>query len=158
MPTFNTSFSINARTTRQKITDKYVIVESKCKGLIYVDDKGVYRIKYKGVVYSLTNESYETKGKRVIYARWLDCYGHRIKIIRDRDSRIATNIKLYCGVAPGLLARGKLVKSVFGPVLFHVIACYNESDTEGMIMAFRTWKEYEDKVNNKQIDIKNELE
>lgn len=157
MPSFKVSFGFKAKTTRQKVASKYIVIETGCKGEINIDDKGVYRVKYKDKIYSLTTESYETKHKRVIYARWLDEYGHRIKIIRDRDSRQATNVKFYCAIAPGLYCRGKLVKTVFGHVMFHVVTCYNISDVDEVSLSIKEWREYEDKVKNGQIDINNEL-
>lgn len=157
MPSFKVSFGLKAKTIRQKVASKYVIIETGCNAEITIDDKGVYRVKYKDKIYPLTTESYETKNKRVIYARWLDEYGHRIKIIRDRDSRCKTNIKFYCAIAPGLYCRGKLVKTVFGPVLFHVVTCYNISDVDGVTLSIKEWRDYEDKVNNKEIDVENEL-
>lgn len=156
MPSFKMSFGLKAKTTRQKVNSKYVVIETKCEGLLFIDEQGVYRVKYKDKVYSLTTESYDTRNKRVIYARWLDSYGHRIKIIRDKDSRIATNIKLYCAIAPGLSARGKLVKTVFGPIMFHVVTCYNLSDTDEMVLSIKQWREYEDKIRNGEINLFNE--
>lgn len=157
MPSFKVSFGFKAKTTRQKVSSKYIVIDTKCEGLLCIDNEGVYRVKYRDKMYPLTTESYETRNKRVIYARWLDNYGHRIKIIRDKDNRRATNIKLYCAIAPGLLARGKLVKTAFSPIMFHVTTCYNMSDVEGMVLSIREWREYEDKVNNGEIDINNEL-
>mgnify|MGYP007110149344 FL=1 len=84
-------------------------------------------------------------------------YGHRIKIIRDRDSRKATDIKHYCAITPGLLARGKLVKTAFSPIMFHVVTCYNVADVEGMSLAFNEWRDYEERIKNGELDIENEL-
>lgn len=157
MPTFKVSFGLSAKSKRQKVSSKYIVVETKCDGILCIDKEGVYRVKYKDKMYPLTTESYETRNKRVIYARWLDTYGHRIKIIRDRDSRKATDIKHYCAIAPGLLARGKLVKTAFSPIMFHVVTCYNVADVESMSLAFNEWRDYEERIKNGELDIENEL-
>lgn len=157
MPTFKVSFGSSAKSKRQRVSSKYVVIETKCDGEIIIDKQGVYRVKYKGEIYPITTESYETKHKRVIYARWVDKYGHRIKIIRDKDSRKATNIKFYCAIAPGLLVRGKIVKTAFSLIMFHVVMCYNIADVEGMALSLRDWREYEEKVKNGELDIENEL-
>lgn len=156
MPSFKVSFGFKAKTTRQKVASKYIVIETKCEGLIFIDEQGIYKVKYKDKIYTLTTESYETRNKRIIYSRWLDDYGHRIKIIRDKDSRVGTNVKFYCAIAPGLLARGKLVKTAFSPIMFHVVTCYNLSDTEDMVLSIKQWREYEDKINNGEIDLFNE--
>ena len=75
----------------------------------------------------------------------------------DKDSRKATNIKFYCAIAPGLLVRGKIVKTAFNPIMFHVVMCYNIADVEGMVLSLRDWREYEEKVRNGELDIENEL-
>lgn len=157
MPSFKVSFGFKAKTTRQKVSSKYIVIETKCEGLLCIDDEGVYRVKYKDKMYPLTTESYETRNKRVVYARWLDNYGHRIKIIRDKDNRRATNIKLYCAIAPGLLARGKLVKTAFSPIMFHVVTAYNLSDVEGMVDSMKSWRDYEDKIKNGELNPNEEL-
>lgn len=153
MPSFNSSFGFKAKTTRQKVASKYEVIETNCKGELQINDNGIYIVKYKNEIYTLTVESYETRNKRVIYARWLDEYGHRIKIIRDRGNRHTTNVKLYCAVAPGLYCRGKLVKTHFGPIMFHVVTCYNISDVDGTALSIKEWRDYEERINNKEITI-----
>lgn len=157
MPTFKLSISKPNKTVRSKITNKYEVIECKCDGIIVIDDNGVYKVNYKEKLYVITTESYNSRNKRTIYARWLDKYGHRIKIIRDVDNRRETNIKFYCAIAPGLIVRGKIVKSKFGPEMFHVVTCYNCMDMDGMSRAIKQWRVYEDKVKNGELNLNNEL-
>lgn len=158
MPVFNLSFGLKPVNAKdKKPSNRYVIIESKCEGIIVIDKEGNYKVKYKDKLYSLTGESYRAKGKKVIYARRLDQYGHRIKIIRDVDNRKNIDSRFYIPFAVGLVAKGKLVQIIFGTVLFHIVSCYNPGDSMETVFAFKEWKQYEDKINNKEIDINNEL-
>ena len=156
MPSFKVSFG-SAKSKGHKTASKYDVIEAKCEGTICIDEQGVYKVNYKGTMYAITSESYETKNKKTIYARWLDPYGHRIKISRDKDSKRRTNVKFYCAIAPGLYCKGTIVKTAFGPILFHVTTCYNISDMEGMVLSIREWREYEERIKNNEIDINNKL-
>ena len=111
-----------------------------------------FRVEYKGKLYKITKESYETKGKKVLYARKLDKFGHRIKIIRDQDNRASVNSKHYVPFAAGLIAKGRLVKLPLSTELFHIVSCYSVGDSESVIKAFKEWKEFENKLNNENVD------
>lgn len=156
MPSFN--FSINkGKVNREKTSAKYIIIENKCEGLICELENNIYKVKYKEELYSITVESFKTKHKKIIYARWKDKYGHRIKIIRDIDNRIETNTKLYCAIAPGLIAKGKLVKTPFGSIKFHIRNCYNIGDITEISFSIQDWKLYEEEIKNKELDLLTEL-
>ncbi len=156
MVSFKFSFGVVGKSKEKGIVNKYVIIVSKCEGIIrYVD--GTYKVEYNGKLYSITGESYRTKGKKVVYARRLDKYNHRIKIIRDSENKKTVDTRFYIPFAAGLIAKGKIVKMPFAKELFHITTCYNRGDSESTILAFQEWKEYEDKVKNKLVDINNEL-
>ena len=141
-------FSKPKKTTRSpSIT--YVIIEPKVEGVIKLLEDMTFKVEYKGKLYKITQESYETKGKKIVYARRLDKFNHRIKIIRDSDSRSRLDIKHYVPFAAGLIAKGRIVKLPFTSELFHIVSCYSLGDAESAIKAFREWKEYENKLNNK---------
>ena len=147
---FNFNISLKPkRQTRSPSNISYSVIESKVEGLIKVLEDMTFRVEYKGKLYKITQESYETKGKKVVYARRLDKFNHRIKIIRDSDSRSRLDIKHYVPFAAGLIAKGRIIKLPFTSELFHIVSCYSLGDAESAIKAFREWKEYEDKLNNK---------
>ena len=111
-----------------------------------------FRVEYKGKLYKITQESYNTKGKKILYARKLDCYGHRIKIIRDIDNRAYVDTRHYVPFAAGLIAKGRIVKLPFSGELFHIVSCYSLGDTESVVKAFQEWKDYENKHNNENVN------
>lgn len=148
MPTFNFSVVLKkANSNRENGSDKSIVIENKVDGVVRINDKGEYVVECKGKIYSITPESFNSKGKKCIYARKLDKYNHRIKIIRDKDSRIKVNSKFYCPFAPGLVVRGKLIKTIFGPILFHIVVAYNATDVDSIKSAFQEWKRYEENVD-----------
>lgn len=144
---FNFNISIKPKQTRNPSTISYTIVESKVEGVVKILEDMTFRVEYKGKLYKITQESYNTKGKKILYARKLDCYGHRIKIIRDMDNRAYVATKHYVPFAVGLIAKGRIVKLPFSSELFHIVSCYNAGDSESVIKAFDEWKEYENKQN-----------
>ena len=145
---FNFNISIKPkRQTRSPSNISYTVIESKVEGLIKLLEDMTFRVEYKGKLYKITQESYNTKGKKVLYARKLDCYGHRIKIIRDTNNRAYVDTKHYVPFAAGLIAKGRIVKLPFSSELFHIVSCYNAGDSESVIKAFDEWKEYENKQN-----------
>lgn len=156
MVTFKFSFGAVTKSREKEHTNRYVIIVAKCEGVIRIVNN-IYKVEYNGKLYSITGESYRTKGKRVIYARVLDKYNHRIKIIRDLDDRKTVDTRFYIPFAVGLIAKGKIVKMPFQQELFHITTCYNCGDIESAVLAFREWKEYEDKIKNGEIDINKEL-
>ncbi len=144
---FNFNISIKPKQTRSPSTISYTIVESKVEGVVKIIEDMTFRVEYKGKLYKITQESYNTKGKKILYARKLDCYGHRIKIIRDMDNRAYVDTKHYVPFAAGLIAKGRIVKLPFSSELFHIVSCYNAGDSESVVKAFDEWKEYENKQN-----------
>ena len=145
---FNFNISIKPkRQTSSPSNISYTIIEGKAEGVIKILEDMTFRVEYKGKLYKITQESYNTKGKKVLYARKLDCYGHRIKIIRDTDNRTYVNTDHYVPFAAGLIAKGRIVKLPFSNELFHIVSCYNVSDSESVIKAFDEWKKYENKQN-----------
>lgn len=150
MVKFNFNISIKPkRQTRSPSAISYVVIESKVEGIIKLLEDMTFRVEYKGKLYKITQESYETKGRKILYARRLDKFNHRIKIIRDSDNRAHVDTKHYVPFAAGLIAKGRIVKLPFSSELFHIVSCYSLGDSESVIKAFREWKDYEDKLNNK---------
>ena len=157
MKAFKFNFNISLKPKRAnksptKPSISYVVIESKVEGLIKLLEDMTFRVEYKGKLYKITSESYETKGKKILYARRLDKYGHRIKIIRDTDNRAHVDIKHYVPFAAGLIAKGRIVKLPFSSELFHIVSCYSLGDSESVVKAFREWKEFENKLNNENVD------
>ena len=157
MKAFKFNFNISLKPKRAnkspaKPSISYVVIESKVEGLIKLLEDMTFRVEYKGKLYKITTESYETKGKKILYARRLDNYCHRIKIIRDTDNRAHVDIKHYVPFAAGLIAKGRIVKLPFSSELFHIVSCYSLGDSESVIKAFREWKEFENKLNNENVD------
>ena len=139
---FNFNISIKPkRQTRSPSNVSYTVIEAKVEGLIKILEDMTFRVEYKGKLYKITQESYNTKGKKILYARKLDCYGHRIKIIRDIDNRAYVDTRHYVPFAAGLIAKGRIVKLPFSGELFHIVSCYSLGDTESVIKAFQEWKE-----------------
>lgn len=150
---FNFNVSLKPkRATRSPSNISYIVIESKVEGLIKLLEDMTFRVEYKGKLYKITQESYDTKGKKILYARRLDEYNHRIKIIRDTDNRAYVDTKHYVPFAAGLIAKGRIVKLPFSSELFHIVSCYSPSDSESVIKAFREWKEYENKLNNENVN------
>ena len=150
---FNFNISIKPkRQTRSPSNVSYTVIEAKVEGLIKILEDMTFRVEYKGKLYKITQESYNTKGKKILYARKLDCYGHRIKIIRDIDNRAYVDTRHYVPFAAGLIAKGRIVKLPFSGELFHIVSCYSLGDTESVIKAFQEWKEYENKHNNENVN------
>lgn len=150
---FNFNISIKPkRQTRSPSSVSYTIIEAKVEGLIKILEDMTFRVEYKGKLYKITQESYNTKGKKILYARKLDCYGHRIKIIRDMDNRAYVDTKHYVPFAAGLIAKGRIVKLPFSGELFHIVSCYSLGDAESVIKAFQEWKDYENKHNNENVN------
>lgn len=150
---FNFNISIKPkRQTRSPSSVSYTIIEAKVEGLIKILEDMTFRVEYKGKLYKITQESYNTKGKKILYARKLDCYGHRIKIIRDMDNRAYVDTKHYVPFAAGLIAKGRIVKLPFSGELFHIVSCYSLGDSESVIKAFQEWKDYENKHNNENVN------
>ena len=150
MVKFNFNISIKPkRQTRSPSAISYVVIESKVEGIIKLLEDMTFRVEYKGKLYKITQESYETKGRKILYARRLDKFNHRIKIIRDSDNRAHVDTRHYVPFAAGLIAKGRIVKLPFSSELFHIVSCYSLGDSESVIKAFREWKDYEDKLNNK---------
>lgn len=149
------NFNISLKPKRQNKSPSnisYVVIESKVEGLIKLLEDFTFRVEYKGKLYKITQESYNTKGKKVLYARKLDKFNHRIKIIRDGDNRATVDSRYYIPFAAGLIAKGRIVKLPFSSELFHIVSCYSVSDSESVIKAFREWKEFEDKLNNENVN------
>ena len=150
---FNFNISLKPkRQTRSPSTISYTIIEAKVEGIIKLLPDMTFRVEYKDKLYKITQESYNTKGKKVLYARKLDCYGHRIKIIRDIDNKAYVNTDHYVPFAAGLIAKGRIVKLPFSSELFHIVSCYSLGDSESVVKAFQEWKEYENKQNNENVD------
>ena len=150
---FNFNISIKPkRQTRSPSSVSYTVIEAKVEGLIKILEDMTFRVEYKGKLYKITQESYNTKGKKILYARKLDCYGHRIKIIRDMDNRAYADTKHYVPFAAGLIAKGRIVKLPFSGELFHIVSCYSLGDAESVIKAFQEWKDYENKHNNENVN------
>ena len=150
---FNFNISIKPkRQTRSPSNVSYTVIEAKVEGLIKILEDMTFRVEYKGKLYKITQESYNTKGRKVLYARKLDCYGHRIKIIRDIDNRAYVDTRHYVPFAAGLIAKGRIVKLPFSSELFHIVSCYSLGDTESVIKAFQEWKDYENKHNNENVN------
>ena len=150
---FNFNISIKPkRQTRSPSSVSYTVIEAKVEGLIKILEDMTFRVEYKGKLYKITQESYNTKGKKILYARKLDCYGHRIKIIRDMDNRAYVNTKHYVPFAAGLIAKGRIVKLPFSGELFHIVSCYSLGDAESVVKAFQEWKDYENKHNNENVN------
>ena len=150
---FNFNISIKPkRQTRSPSNVSYTVIEAKVEGLIKILEDMTFRVEYKGKLYKITQESYNTKGKKILYARKLDCYGHRIKIIRDIDNRAYVDTRHYVPFAAGLIAKGRIVKLPFSGELFHIVSCYSLSDTESVVKAFQEWKDYENKHNNENVN------
>lgn len=150
---FNFNISIKPkRQTRSPSNVSYTVIEAKVEGLIKILEDMTFRVEYKGKLYKITQESYNTKGKKILYARKLDCYGHRIKIIRDMDNRAYVDTKYYVPFAAGLIAKGRIVKLPFSGELFHIVSCYSLGDAESVIKAFQEWKDYENKQNNENVN------
>lgn len=150
---FNFNISIKPkRQTRSPSNVSYTVIEAKVEGLIKILEDMTFRVEYKGKLYKITQESYNTKGKKILYARKLDCYGHRIKIIRDMDNRAYVDTRHYVPFAAGLIAKGRIVKLPFSGELFHIVSCYSLGDAESVIKAFQEWKEYENKHNNENVN------
>lgn len=150
---FNFNISIKPkRQTRSPSSVSYTVIEAKVEGLIKILEDMTFRVEYKGKLYKITQESYNTKGKKILYARKLDCYGHRIKIIRDMDNRAYVDTKYYVPFAAGLIAKGRIVKLPFSGELFHIVSCYSLGDAESVIKAFQEWKDYENKQNNENVN------
>ena len=149
---FNLNVSIKPKKQTRSPSISYVVIESKAEGLIKLLEDLTFRVEYKGKLYKITAESYETKGKKVLYARRLDKYGHRIKIIRDSDNRAHVDSRHYVPFAAGLIAKGRIVKLPLSGELFHIVSCYNAGDSESVIKAFHEWKEFEQKINNENVD------
>lgn len=150
---FNFNISIKPkRQTRSPSNVSYTVIEAKVEGLIKILEDMTFRVEYKGKLYKITQESYNTKGKKILYARKLDCYGHRIKIIRDMDNRAYVDTRHYVPFAAGLIAKGRIVKLPFSGELFHIVSCYSLGDAESVIKAFQEWKDYENKHNNENVN------
>lgn len=150
---FNFNISIKPkRQTRSPSNVSYTVIEAKVEGLIKILEDMTFRVEYKGKLYKITQESYNTKGKKILYARKLDCYGHRIKIIRDIDNRAYVDTRHYVPFAAGLIAKGRIVKLPFSGELFHIVSCYSLGDTESVVKAFQEWKDYENKHNNENVN------
>lgn len=150
---FNFNISIKPkRQTRSPSNVSYTVIEAKVEGLIKILEDMTFRVEYKGKLYKITQESYNTKGKKILYARKLDCYGHRIKIIRDIDNRAYVDTKHYVPFAAGLIAKGRIVKLPFSGELFHIVSCYSLGDAESVVKAFQEWKDYENKHNNENVN------
>lgn len=150
---FNFNISIKPkRQTRSPSNVSYTVIEAKVEGLIKILEDMTFRVEYKGKLYKITQESYNTKGKKILYARKLDCYGHRIKIIRDMDNRAYVDTKHYVPFAAGLVAKGRIVKLPFSGELFHIVSCYSLGDAESVVKAFQEWKDYENKHNNENVN------
>ena len=150
---FNFNISIKPkRQTRSPSNVSYTVIEAKVEGLIKILEDMTFRVEYKGKLYKITQESYNTKGKKILYARKLDCYGHRIKIIRDIDNRAYVDTRHYVPFAAGLIAKGRIVKLPFSSELFHIVSCYSLGDAESVIKAFQEWKDYENKHNNENVN------
>ena len=100
-------------------------------------------------------DAYRRQGKekrKTVYFRGKDKHGHRIKIIRDKESRIGMNKKFYSAIADGLIVRGNLIKDNFGIVRFHVIVRYNPSDVREISDAYKEYEEYINKEKEINID------
>lgn len=149
MPVFD--FSLIKKAKNKREVGNYTVIERNCEGVI-IKRNGIYKVLYNNKEYSITTESYKTKHRRTIYARFRDKFGHRIKIIRDKDSRIALDTRFYCGICDGLICKGKIVKAPFQQILFHIRVCYNPADVDGTSRALKEWRDYKQAIENKEID------
>lgn len=156
MPTFN--FSLITKGNKRKIQEisKYTVVERNCEGTI-INKDNTYKVLYNNNIYSITDESFRTKGRKIVYAKFKDKFGHRIKIIRDKDNRPKVDRRFYSAICDGLICKGKLVKVPFQGILFHIRVCYNPSDVEGTNLALKEWHNYKQKIENGEIDETKEL-
>lgn len=156
MPTFNFVFSVAKKTKDAKRTNSTDLktVESDCEGIVKCDNEGNYFVNYNGKDYSITSASYDCQNKKQVYLKHVDKYGHRIKIIRDADSR-NNMCDAYVPFAPGLVAKGRLVQTSFGNVKFHIRSVANRGEHDDVKNAFREWKEYI--INIEELDETNGL-
>lgn len=143
MPTFNFVFSAAKKTkdTKRNTSKDLTTVEANCEGIVKCRENGTYFVRYNNKDYNITPESYNCEGKKQVYLKRLDENGHRIKIIRDSDNRTKM-CNAYIPFAPGLVAKGRLIKTNYGSVLFHIRSVYNLGAHEDVKSAFDEWKEY----------------
>lgn len=118
-------FSFTAVERKSKERAAATVIESNVEGLIKLID-GEYFVEYKGKLYKVSESSYNSKNKKVVYAKNRDKFNHRIKIIRDNDSKFAVNKQHYIPFADGLTAKGKIIKSPFSKEQFHITSCHNQ--------------------------------
>lgn len=157
MPFFDFSFSkVKAKGTKRKPAKRYIIIERNCEGVI-IKEQDIYFVLYNNTKYKITSQSYDGTNKRTIYARKRDKYNHRVKIIRDKDSRKWVDTRFYCAICDGLICKGKIVKNIFDEILFHIRVCYNPADVEGTSLALREWHRYKARIDAGEIDENNEL-
>lgn len=156
MPTFNFSLLTKGKKRKTQEVGKYIVIERNCEGVI-INKDNTYKVLYNNKVYSITDESFRTKGRKTIYAKFKDKFGHRIKIIRDKDSRPAVDRRFYSAICDGLVCKGKLVKIPLQGLLFHIKVCYNPADIEGTSIALREWRKYKEDVEKGDIDETKEL-
>ena len=77
-------------------------------------------------------------------------FGHRIKIIRDKDKRCKMHRKFYSALSTGLIVKGKIIKTVDDLVLFDVVSSYNPADVVEMAEAIREFNKYN---NNDKFEV-----
>lgn len=157
MPFFNFNLAKEKiKGTKRKPGKKYDIIERNCEGVI-IKENGIYLVLYNNIKYKITSQSYDGTNKRTIYAKVRDKFSHRIKIIRDKDSRKWVDTRFYCAICDGLICKGKIIKNIFGEILFHVRVCYNPADVEGTSLALKEWHRYKASVEAGEVDENNEL-
>lgn len=147
MPTFNFALKIAGRAKRKTSTSSISIIHKDIEAVIKADAEGKYYIVHEDVKYSIHPDCYNNKGNKEIYLKRLDKYGHRIKIIRDKDSRVNMNNEFYCPFAPGLVVKGNIIKD-HGLVYYYIKQIYNLGGIDLTKDAVNEWREYLDNEKN----------
>lgn len=145
---FNFNKQIKPIKAKTSNSVKLITVESHCEGIVKIRTDGTYYVVYNKDSFNISLESYNCKGKKNVYTRFLDKYNHRVRIIRDKSSRNKCDKRFYIPFAPGLIAKGRLVKGITGNLLFHIVSCYNIDDAQMTKEAFNDWKTFIESNNN----------
>ena len=153
---FNFSLSALQPKKRSPVKKDDVIARDVTGKVITVDGvlKCYINNPYLGLngSYFFAPDSHKTFKRKTVYFRGKDKYGHRIKIIRDKESRISMNKKFYSAIADGLIVRGNLIKDTLGIIRFHVIVRYNPSDVREISDAYKEYEEYINKEKEVNTD------
>lgn len=148
MVTFN--FSFNPPKKKREPPKKEVILVKQATGIVVNDENGFTKCNYQGNLYTFTLKSFDTYKKKNVYMRKRDKFGHRIKIIRDKDKRCKMHRKFYSALSTGLIVKGKIIKTVDDLVLFDVISSYNPADVVEMAEAIKEFNKYN---NNDKLEV-----